>query len=431
MTAKPRYQALADLPTTKPNLSPAENLRSVRAQKGLSAVRNKRFTVQDAVDTRKENVRASANAVLKDGESIGGERFYFDHHREVKELMGDSDIPLAVVLDATSKISVQTKPEAEKAATKALLQAHGSGHVTMTPEVVAALHSLKNKRGQQLATVPEEHHGATVPFRELSPAVASQLSHPDIRETIRPHTNVDVDNLAKTAMRSNVANAHKVLQGSPSNPHTNPKTVSYARAHEVAVPDGDIEYEYRDRARKIGEGLRTGSYQESHDLFGLQDSNEGALSDRAFTPADMHEQRISYNQDGAAYKSASDALGVTTKTVTKRGGGTEMLGAGDKRITPIGIEHAVHQEAVHQTATQLRAELGLRSTVPAMLIQETSWAATRRANNEDSEYNARVNALPKEPKVPRSNSPEHNIGTQFKKRKPVDFASTKVDGQLF
>lgn len=431
MKAKVLVKGVADQLETRTNLSQPEKQRSQRALNALPAVRNKPFTVQGAVDSRIKYMTSAAKGVLKDGEGIGGEGFYFDHMREINKVRENSDIPLAQVLDATSKLSVRTKPEAEKAATKALLQAHGSGLVNMTPDVVLALHSLKNKRGQQLVTVPKEQQGRIVPFRELNPEAASQLTHPDIRETIRPHTNADLDNLSKTAIRANVANAHKVLQGNPSNPQTNPKTVSYARAHEMAVPDGDIEYEYRDRARKVGEALRSGSYQESHDLFGLQDSNEGALSARALTPADMHENRMSFNQPGKAYKVSSDALRVTTKKVTKRGGGTAMLGAGDKRITPIGIEHSVHQEAVHQTATQLRAMMGLRSTVPAMLVQETGWAGTRRANNEDAEYNSRVNALPKEPKVPRSNSPEHNIGTQFKKRKPVDFARTKVDGQLF
>lgn len=365
--------------------------KAKKAKLALKDAVNKPFTMEGAVENRVKYIKNAAEMTLPN-EDLGGAGFYFRHRRDVEATIKGTDVSLPTALDAASKLSVRTSPAAEKASLKALIDAHKSGTVSFTPELISALHSVRDRGGNPIVSskMTMAHEGKTVPFSEVHPVVAARLTTPAIREIAKRHVQgVDLDGLAKTSITKNISGAHEVMQGTPSSPFTNPKQISYAAAHEVARPDTpEVEDEYMDRARKIGESLRNGMYQESFDFHNLRSSNEGALSNRASTPADLWEQRISYDQPGKAFTSASDAVGVPTKSRTLPSGKVQSVGYREKNITGIGIMHAVHQEAVHQTADKLQKDLNLDFTVPALLVQETDWAGGRRAEGQDPEYSA-------------------------------------------
>lgn len=377
--------------------------KSAKAKDSLQDAVNKPFSMDEAVNARLEHITAAATTYRLPEEHIGGAEFYYDHRKHVDDIISGTDTGLSTALDAGSKLSVRTAPNQEKESLTALVQAHGSGTVNFSPALVNGLSNLRNKNGQRIAEVPSEHWGKTVAFSQIHPRVAAELTNPAVRDLAKQHVeNVDLDGLAKTAIRGNIGHAHKVMQGEASSPYTNPKQISYASAHMISEPGTPEHVEYRDRARKVGEALRNGAYQESFDFHGLRSSNEGSLSNTASTPADLWERRISYNQPGKAFTTSSDSNYVTSKTRTSPSGKVQSVGERDKKVTPIGIEHAVHQEAVHQTAKKLQTNLGLDFTVPATLVQETDWAGSRRREGQDPNYSAQLSTHPA------------NVGSQFK-----------------
>lgn len=378
--------------------------KAAKAKDSLKDAVDKPFNLDDAVTARIGHIRAAATEYRLPNETIGGAEFYYEHRQHVDEMIRGTDTDLSTALDAGSKLSVRTAPNQEKESLNALIQAHQSGTVHFSAALSNRLNNLRNSEGERIVEVPAQHLGKTMPFSEVTPKVAAALTHPDVRELAKAHvTGVDLDGLAKTAIRGNIAAAHSVMQGNASDPYTNPKQISYASAHIISHPGTPEHMEYRDRARKIGEVLRTGGYQESFDFYGLRSSNEGSLSNEASTPSDLWERRISYDQPGAAFTTSSDANYVTKKTRVTSTGKTQKVGDRDARIKGIGIEHAVHQEAVHRAAKKLQADLGLDFTVPATLVQETDWAGSRRREGQDPQYSAQ---LPTHPA---------NVGTQFRK----------------
>jgi hypothetical protein len=375
-----------------PNVSAPQRQKATKAKEALSDAVNKPYVQSSAVESRIENIKKAATVHRLPGETIGGSGFYFQHRGEVDQVLKGSDVSLPRGLDATSKLSVRTRPEAEKESFGALVKAHQSGSVHFSPELVGALQGIKGAKGQPASIdVPEEHLNKVIPFSKVSPKIAAGLTDPQVRDVAKAHTSgVQLDSLAKTAIRGNIANAHNALQGKTSSPYDNPKQVSYASAHDVSLPGTKAHEEYQVRSQHIGKTLRgeVPPGQQLFDYTGLQHSNEGALSNTALTPADLHERRVAYAQPGKAFAAAPDANGVSSKSRTLPSGKKQTVGAGDTRITPIGIEHAVHQEAVHQTAKKLQEDLSLPHTVPATLVQETNWAGTRREEGDDPQYNA-------------------------------------------
>jgi hypothetical protein len=366
-----------------------EYQKAAKAKDSLSDAVNKPFHMHEAVEERVRHITNAATTYRLPDEHIGGAEFYYNHRKQVDDIVAGSDTSISTALDAGSKLSVRTAPVAEKESLTALISAHKSGVVHFDAPLINALSNLRNKNGERVVSVPEKHWGKSVPFSEVHPKVAAELTNPAVRDIAKQHsTGVDLDGLAKTAIRGNISHAQSVMQGEASSPYTNPKQISYAAAHMVSEPGTSEHEEYRDRARKVGEALRNGAYQESFDFHNLRSSNEGALSNKASTPADLWERRVSYAQPGKAFTTSSDANYVTKKSRTTPSGKVQTVGLKDAKVTPIGIEHAVHQEAVHQTATHLQQKLGLDFTVPATLVQETTWAGARRAEGQDPQYSA-------------------------------------------
>ena len=367
---------------------------------------SKPLSMEGMVAARKQAFHsATAGDVRLPEESIAGQEFYFQHRKELDETTGGGNVPIERVVNATSRLSIQTKPESEKAALSALSSAHTGGSVHFKPEVVDALRSQK-------VTVPEELHGKEDPFKDIPGHVVQGITEPSIRETIQKHSKgVDVTNMAKTSMRSNLQYAHEAMQGTRTvSPTENPKLFSYGKGHELAVPDSPEHREYQLRAGHVGRVMRKqeSAGQGMFDFEGLRSSNEGVLSNKLQTPNDSWMLANERQQPQEVRKVAGD-VSLSTKQMKTKRGRQLSVGMGNKDITPAGIQHAVGAEATTRAAREIQSDLGLDFTMPSMMVQEGVWAAERRGANADAPFNARQrDAQPKKekrqaaPKPPKS-----------------------------
>jgi hypothetical protein len=350
---------------------------------------SKPLSMEGMVAARKQAFHsATTGEVRLPEESIAGQEFYFQHRKELDETTGNQGLPIERVVNATSRLSIQTKPESEKAALSALTKAHTGGSVHFKPEMVEAL-------GSQRVTVPQEFHGKEVPFKDIPGHVVQGITEPSIRETVQKHSKgVDVANMAKTSMRSNLQYAHEALQGTRSvSPTENPKLFSYGKGHELAVPDSPEHREYQLRAGHVGRVMRgqEAAGQGMFDFEGLRSSNEGVLSNRLQTPNDSWMLANERQQPQEVRKVAGD-VSISTKQMKTKRGRQMAVGVGNKDITPAGIQHAVGAEATTRAAREIQTDLGLDFTVPSMMVQEGVWAAERRQANADAPFNARQRA---------------------------------------
>lgn len=391
----------------------AHTLRGATAKTQMSS--RKRYTeaapqavrqpmsVESMAKNRTESFMRSLTGPHRlESEDYTGQEFYFKHRGEIDEIRAGADapnIPLGDVLGATAKLSVRTKPEAEKASAKGLLEAHARGTVSVNEELLAAL----PKSGQD---IPAQHRGKEMLFSELPSSVVKEMVNPQVREKVAPHlSNVNLGEISKSSMTKNVTEAHEVLQGNKApSPTKNPKLFSYQQAHEKAVPGSPEHGEYQMRAMNLGQVARgeQPASQMMFDFYGLRGSNEGVLSNQLVMAEDSWMNAVSYDQPAAIKKAAGDVTLSTKKSTTKRG--RELsVGKGNKDITPIGIQHAVNTAATQKAAQDVQETLGVDYTVPSMMIQEGVWAETRRSLGKDAPYNKQVREqTPKTPRAPKA-----------------------------
>ena len=362
---------------------PAQQAKGGRYAKAAGQMVSKPLTMDSMVSARKNAFgQALAGTVRRPDEDYAGQEFYFKHRGELDEIASLTNLPIDRIAGATARLSVQTKPESEKASLRALSMAHAHGSMHFTPDVVDALRSSGAK-------VSEDLHGKKVAFRDLPADVVGHVTNPKIRTRVQPYAHgVDIDNLAKSSMRLNISQAHEVLQGQGLNPIKNPKLFSYAHNHDIAVPGSDEHKEYQMRAAHMGAAARgeVAGDQGMFDFYGLRDSNEGVLSNNLQTPNDSWMIANEAQQPQAVRKVAGDITMKTKKATTKRGRKLDV-GAGDATVSPEGIQHAVGNEATHRAAREVQEDLNLGFTVPAMMVQEGVWAAERRNAGGDKDFN--------------------------------------------
>lgn len=342
-------------------------------------------------------IRALSGEHRLPNEDYAGQEFYFQHRSEIDTMRTQAEAPnieLGRVLGATARLSVRTNPESEKAATKGLLHAHAKGSVDFNPTMVESLASSG-------VSVPTELHGRKVPFSDVPSNVVKAMVDPDVRPKVSPHlNNVDLGEISKSSMATNIKQAHEALQGTGlPNPKVNPKQFSYQRAHELAVPEGPEHGEYQMRAMNLGQVARgeQSPNQLMFDFYNLRKSNEGVLSNRLPMPEDSWMNAVSYDQPAPIKKAAGDiTLGAKTGK-TKRGRALSV-GKGNPDINPTAIQHAVNVEATSRAAEDVQKTLGVDYTVPSMMIQEGTWSETRREAGGDPAYNA-IKRSQKSPKT--------------------------------
>jgi len=372
--------------------------------------------VEGATTLRKSQAVQGKSGVQHRPEDVAGIGFYFDNMRIVEDAVKNTSVPLDNALEAVGQLSEQAEPGGEKAALRGIVQAEEKGRVRFSPSLVEGMNKAPGPN------VPSEIKGHEVAFRDLRPTVAAHLAHPDIRSTAERNVeDVPVGEIAKVYKRQNIKKGIKAVRGAPPDPHRNPKKWGYGESHRLATSEA-IEGEYRERGRILGEVARTGMYQDSLDLFGLRKSNEGILSNETDTAEDSWMRTVSISDvDKTIRKAAGDALTLPNKTV-----GEETIRNRDTRVTPVGIEHAVHHEATVRAAKEVErlanegglgpraegpGERGIDFTVPSVMMQETGWAVARRrtpyrvsksgvptkatADSDFNDYQRAVQAKPK------------------------------------
>jgi hypothetical protein len=374
-----------------------------RYEKASPQAVSKPITIESMAKNRSDSfMRGLSGPHRLPHEDYAGQEFYFQHRGEIDTIRQEAnapDIGLDRVLGATARLSVRTKPEAEKSSAKGLLEAHARGSVDFNPTMIESLATSG-------VSVPEEFHGKKVPFSETPSHIVKAMVDPDVRGKVKPHLeNVNLDEISKTSMATNVEQAHKAMQGHglPS-PTVNPKQFSYQRAHDIAVPNSPEHGEYQLRAMNLGQVARgeQSPNQGMFDFYGLRDNNEGVLSNETPMPEDSWMNAVSYDQPSPIKKAAGDVTLGSKKGTTKRGRKLSV-GAGNKDVSPLGIQHAVNTEATSRAAKDVQKTLGVDYTVPSMMVQEGVWAETRREAGGDASYNAvRKESSEKKTKKPKS-----------------------------
>jgi len=355
--------------------SPMVRQKAKRSKKALDeGAVDKPYSHEDAVRSHMEHFKNAA-VNPREGESIHGVDFYSQNADPIHKIIQGHSVNPVTAFGATAKLSYKNRPENEKRSLSALLKAHDKGSVTYTPELVSKVHSVMDGPHR----ISQEEIGKTVPYSQVHPEVASALTDPKIRDDVKHGVkNVDLDEISFGGQRKNISAAHGVLQtGANLDPYKSPKFASYTLSHAEAPRVGTPEHqEYNMRAAHIHDVLtgKVSADQGMFDFHGLRDSNEGHLSNEAFTPIDMHHRRLAYTQPAGAPYAASGDLNMSAKG---------NVAKGDTKVTAPGVEHAVLQDAVHEAAKRLQTENKLQFTVPARMVNEASWASTRTMTGDD------------------------------------------------
>lgn len=303
-------------------------------------------TPRIAADNRVEMVKRAATTHRAPGEALAGAGWYFDSHRSIVGGLEPPPDDPRLPITSSSIMSPETKPESER----------------------RALHELWRgvQPGGPLEGVPSDK--------------------------VTSKANPGVDHAALLGPRApNVRKAARVLRGEvdpkvAQDPLGSPKTWGYTEAHVLAAPGTPEEGEYNVRANHLGRVIRGDESPDQGvlDLYGLQGSNEGILSNRAHTAEDTWMQAISTKhllKDEGLMKAVSDVA------VTAKGGRNTGIPA---EVSPAAMRHAYENHATHMTADSLEEEYSLPFTVPAVLVQETAWTAARRSVPRNTQTTADV-----------------------------------------
>lgn len=348
-------------------------------------------------------------------EPLAGVGFYFDHRAPIAEAAQASGTDVSTAITASARMSPRTSPDRERRTIAALGHAHQRGVVHFGPDLVSALSKgyVTSDGETKSVQVPDHMVGQSVQFRDLPAELVAPLRKRDFDGVIQRHSaGVDWDGLRSVAIDRNLKNAHRVLQGDSSfaaDPYANPKQHGYEESIASAVPEDRDEY--INRAQHLGRVLSGQDLpgQTTLDVTGRKDSNEGILSNQASIAADMWTRAKASGQQSMQLGSVIANTFIENKTGTDPGprargsaaarsaeGVAEppspaevTVGARDPRITPVGIEHAAHQEAVERAAKQIQKDTGSDFTVPTRMVQETGgWAVPRREARKDPGFNA-------------------------------------------
>jgi hypothetical protein len=373
--------------------SPKKEQQSVGRRNARTAklAKDRAVPFQEMVNNRVDTFLKAATTHRMDSEPYAGANFYFKNNALVQDAVKGTSVSYDSALDAVGALSAQVKPGPEKVSLKALVEAQDRGSVNFNPDLISGLAAVGH-------TVPQEMHDKDVPWSDVPSKTASELVHPDIRNiAIQSVTDIDIPGISQVHKRRNIEQSIDAMR-SPTeapDPYDNPKKWSYRTNHAQSVPStrdytSPEHVEYVSRGEMVGQAARNdGAYQDTFDFYDLRDSNEGILSNENHTAEDSWQRSVTLDkQDRRAKKAMADALTVTNKTVTKRGGKKVTIRPNDTTVTPAGIEHAVNNAATTQAAKELQSKLGLDFTIPSVMVQEGDWAAVRRDSPEKVTQNA-------------------------------------------
>ena len=303
---------------------------------GFTKLINRRV---NSVEDASINVEDGGSRLEGHDGSIAGQGFYFDNH-----------VPERVEAHASAALSSGEPPVNEQTSLRALREGRGS-----VVQVNGKQYNFSDMEGEHVARTAKNR-------KKVTP------------ETVSGNP-VDWTGIARVSKSRNIADAHEILgERHPGmDPLSDPKRNAYAESLTIAKPDSPEELEYKVRASDVGSTYRGDRMpgQTSLDITGLKHSNEGVLSNKLDTPQDtwMHTN---------SYGSGADAKAMGDQTFSRKQTEDKGVVSRNAKVKADTIQHAVGSFATQKAAERIQKDLGMESTVPAMLVQETVWASQRR-----------------------------------------------------
>lgn len=302
------------------------------------------------------------------GETLAGLGFYHQAHQET---MAGSSADSDTAFTATAAASSRSRVDDETSASNELLNAHVNGAtVYMHPVIVA---HLKSKG----IAVPASHFDKEVPVSKISAPALAEMANPSIRPQVQTHAKgIDFNQVAKTSTMDNRLKVIAAVRGQyKQNPHSAPKTWSYAENKRTATPE--TEDEYQARAYHLANVIRgeVSGNQMMFDFSGLRDSNEGILSNEGHTTGDSWEKSIDFNHVVDERYPDPKAMGEFNPQ-TKKYKGVSVYR--NSKYDTAAVHHTFINQAHSEAAKMLQEKYNLHYTVPAAMVQEVDWAAQRR-----------------------------------------------------
>lgn len=352
----------------------ASRLREVQRN-----VENRPVSLEEAASNRVGLFKKAATdpSIRMEGDQpLIGSGWYFASHGTHLATHPEGSELEARHFQASAALSPGVDPVNERRAAAALSSAHHSGYVILSQTLIRHL----NSNGEN---IPNEAIGSPMPIAHLSGRSVASLattSNQRLRShVIKQSSGVDWDGIRFGKIVNQIAKAHDILSGRTSiSPIEAPKTWGYAQTHALSRPNSPEEKEYQMRADHLAGVLRGEVHpgQQMLDFFGLRNSNEGILSNRAHTAEDSWMMGISSQNlvsNPSHIKAVSDA--PLRRTTTDSG----PVYPTDTRIKPITLRHTWENKATSLAAEKLQHELGVDYTVPATMMQEVPWTVMRRS----------------------------------------------------
>jgi len=341
-----------------------------------------------------------------------GSDWYFEHHARIAQSADRHGFPPAWAHAGSAVMSPQNSPENERAAIKALMDAHATGRVHVTPDV----HQHLASQGIDVS----EHLGKTVHATDLPVGSLAHLSSAAIRS--RVSTDVDLRGVARGGTKSNIAKAEQVILGEvgPKEAVVNragaisgSKVASYAHVISEAKPGSATHVEFMGRVHQdalarskgggtgkpSGPGNRYADYESSLDLYGHgshEQPRDHLLSPHSHTVEDTWQNAVTFNQPKELV-----GEGPNKSSVFKAGGSGDQYPPGGlkttrdaegkvvaKAHTDARVSDAMLLHAYNNRATQKASEQQGRGTgtvLPPVATQGVAWTEARRQAGKSRE----------------------------------------------
>ncbi len=378
------------------NPARSTKLRNEIAAAESVGVRSSPISIRRGVATRRSLMADAAERARSEGNSaLRGTGWYFEHGDKILGNRESANPALsdAQAVTATTMLSPQTGPAAERNAGAGAMRLSAGSQVELTPKEAARVNSRlakDNKLDHTRDVSPGSHHSSDYSTSELT-----------AMSTV-PGISADTDSLRQTMAGSHgKRRSMNVALGSTApedaiNPHKSPKVFNY-RDNTLSGGQASpaVRDEYTARAQMLS---RPGEPQ--LDLWGLRQSEEGLLSSDRETAEDTWMQGLNTGQrlprgntrtSPAKFVASTTGLAESGGALAKRG--TPL--AGDPALNSTSAVYAFSAEATKRTARQLSAEHGF--PVPSVLVQETAWTEARIQADKDPEYAAEQRAAVAQP----------------------------------
>lgn len=405
---------------SKPSTAKTQRTKAERLRKASKKVPKQPMTRRRAANARVKAVESAASDDWSlPGESLAGSGWYFDSHEQIAAAAPHLDRDTAIT--ASSVMSPGTNPVTERAALGAL------AHAYMNDSKVHIDDDLAHSLASEGVSVPDHLIGGMASMHEIPSHVLAAMAAPEHRDLIEeraPH--IDFGAIGGVSSPANIARAADIITGQlpvheAQNPYSAPKTWSYTEGHRVAVPGSPEHFEYALRASHLADTIRGDQVgaQQMFDYEGLRASNEGVLSNARVKDGHTAEDSWMFATsvgitDPSLFKAGGD---VTPGAKTAELDGQRVSVSSDPRVGANAMYHAWNHEATTMAAERLQRKYDLEYTVPAMLVQETTWTANRRRAGGDSDFNKQRKQEAKEAKQ------------EAKRQAAEDRASRKREGK--